>query len=160
VKAPTFSYKSLFEVLADVNLTQILTLTLCQDFSVFIAHYTFHRNRFLFKEIHSAHHINPSELAPIKGFEVDWREISTYMVLVLLWTSYLKTKVINIVLFGMLYQMHAYISHQPNFALPFGLGYFIEDGVNHFHHHTHPNCNYGVMLSIWDRILGTHRSPH
>jgi sterol desaturase/sphingolipid hydroxylase (fatty acid hydroxylase superfamily) len=53
---------------------------------------------------------------------------------------------------------HTYNSH-VDVELPI-INMVFNDGFTHILHHRFPRHNYGIMFSIWDRMMGTYMCPY
>lgn len=138
-----------------------LLLFLGMDLLMFIFHYAIHKT-FLYKTIHNLHHqsVHPK---PIDLFILHPVETISFGAL---WLLLLMVKDFNIyavmvylavnVLFGMV--GHLGIEPLPRHLRNMPLIKYIGTSTFHHNHHEDVQYNFGFYTSIWDRLLGTHKS--
>lgn len=136
-----------------------LTLLIHETYFYFI-HRFLHRPKLL-RTIHRVHHLsnpptawtafsfNPSEaileaiILPAILFVVPMHPVT----LVAYLSFMTVTSVIN----------HLGVEVYPKGAQAHWLGRWFIGATHHGDHHQHFNCNYGLYLTLWDRLLRTHR---
>ena len=140
----------------------LITLFIHETYFYFV-HRFLHRPALL-KTVHRVHHLsnkptawtafsfNPSEallealIVPAILFVVPMH----YVTLVCYLTFMTVTSVIN----------HLSEEVYPKGTARHWLGKWFIGATHHGQHHKYYNCNYGLYLTFWDRLLGTHRSDY
>jgi sterol desaturase/sphingolipid hydroxylase (fatty acid hydroxylase superfamily) len=139
-----------------------ISLFLLLDLGEYVYHVTMHRFDFLWK-FHLVHHSDlkvdvsttvrehPGETCVRTGFLVLW--------------VFILGPGIGVLLVRQVFQTFFNILAHTEFRLPEKVGriiglIFITPNLHHVHHHyklPYTDCNYGDVLSIWDRLFGTYR---
>jgi len=139
-----------------------ISLFMLLDLGEYIYHVIMHKIGFLWK-FHLAHH---SDLHIDVSTTVREHpgETCVRTCFLMLWV-FLLGPAIGILMVRQIFQTFFNILAHTEFRLPDKLGYvlgllFITPNLHHVHHHyqlPYTNCNYGDVLSIWDRLFGTYK---
>ena len=122
----------------------------------------------ILKDIHWDHHKYVIEQTPTWHWNNLFLYNDTWMSTLDLWTTEVIPTIIFCAITGQWWILVAYylwaalvqerIEHNPNFNIP-----FLTSGKDHLIHHQDSRKNYGLFISIWDRLFGTwedHRALH
>ncbi len=144
---------------------QVVVFFLAMDFVQWFVHVLLHRYNFLW-QFHKVHH-SVEEMGFAAHLRYHWMEN----------VFYTPAKYIVLLLIGgfepssvfVIYYINITIGHlnHANLNLDYGpLKYILNNPKMHIWHHakelpeSHPNgMNYGISLSIWDYVFGTHYVP-
>ncbi len=156
---------SLMDLSAYPGWVQLLIFFILLDFLQWITHMLLHRIP-LFWKFHQIHH-SVKEMGFAAHFRFHWMENLLYKPL----------KTVGLMLLGGFEPEQAYIVHfvaitighlnHANIKLHWGpLRYLINNPVMHLYHHAYHlpperkyGVNFGISLSVWDYLFGTHYVP-
>lgn len=144
--------------------SQLLVFFIILDFVQWFTHILLHRYAFLWK-FHKVHH-SVKEMGFAAHLRYHWMENVLYKPL----------KTFGVMILGGFEPEQAYIVHflaiaighfnHSNIKITWGpLKYLINNPVMHLYHHAYElpkgkyGVNFGISLSIWDYIFGTHHIP-
>lgn len=138
----------------------IVSLALLDLFGQYGIHAALHRYKWLWK-LHLVHH-SDTEVDASTGTRHHPGDIMVRELLVLVVVAVFGIAPYVYVIYRLITPIFAYITH-ANFELPEALDralswVIVTPSMHKFHHHdARPwtNCNYGNILSIWDRLFGT-----
>jgi sterol desaturase/sphingolipid hydroxylase (fatty acid hydroxylase superfamily) len=140
---------------------QIILFVLCEDFLFFWTHYLFH-TRWLYKHIHKKHHIfkQPTGLAFVLADP--WELIVQNQLAVWIAPIFLKEKHLLTIcswIFIRVYQtMNAHSGYDlPYISAQYYFPWLMSGTLQHDYHHQYAKMNYGSFLTLWDRLMKTHR---
>nr|WP_255411325.1 sterol desaturase family protein [Halobacteriovorax sp. HLS] len=141
------------------------------DFSRFYTHYLLHKIPFLWK-FHRVHHsaevLTPMTLHrshPVESIIMFFRNIFTYSVSIAFFIYLYRTnlsgyQILGVNIIGFIFNMCLSNLRHSNVPVTFGVleKVFISPYQHQLHHSNNPqhfNKNYGICLSIWDRLFGS-----
>lgn len=144
--------------------SQLLVFFIVLDFVQWFTHILLHKYTFLWK-FHKVHH-SVKEMGFAAHLRYHWMENVLYKPL----------KTFGVMILGGFEPEQAYIVHflaitighfnHANIKITWGpLKYLINNPVMHLYHHAHDfpkgtyGVNFGISLSLWDYIFGTHHIP-
>ena len=148
-----------------------LSTFIIDDFSRFFTHYLFHKIPFLWK-LHRVHHsatvLTPITLHrshPIESVIMFLRNILTYSLstafFIYLYRSNITAyEILGVNAIGMIFNFSLSNLRHSNIEISFGFieNIFISPKQHQVHHSNKPihfNKNFGICLSIWDKLFGS-----
>ena len=143
-------------------LWQITIFVLCEDFLFYWTHYLFH-TRWLYKHIHKKHHIFKQPTGVVFVLADPWESLLQNQLAV--WIAPLvlfKEKHLFTICLWIFLRVYQTINAHSGYDLPYisGQYYFpwlLSGTLQHDYHHQHARMNYGSFLTLWDRLMNTHR---
>jgi sterol desaturase/sphingolipid hydroxylase (fatty acid hydroxylase superfamily) len=156
-----------------VTVAYTVILFLVDDLSRFITHYALHRFEVLWafhKIHHSAETLNPLTVFrthPVEGIIFGLRSVLAQGVVVACFVFFFGSQVDLVSVLGvnvLIFIFNATGANLRHSHVPISYGRSLEifflSPVQHQLHHSkspkHYNCNFGVVLAVWDKALGTH----
>lgn len=155
---------NLFERLSWSPLTRLLVGLFALDFTTFFLHYAFHKVPLLWT-VHRVHHIeyyvDVFTLAKFHPIEA-----GAYSIIIYLATFFSGCTWMELIIFLNISKFFSIFLHS-DWRLPYAIekyvGIFFMTSGHHLAHHdeaeAYHQSNFGLIITFWDRIFGTHRPP-
>ncbi|MET4082629.1 sterol desaturase/sphingolipid hydroxylase (fatty acid hydroxylase superfamily) [Pedobacter sp. UYP30] len=135
------------------------------DFFEYVYHRMMHKTKYLW-HFHLVHH---SDMQLDVSTTVREHPAETFIrVCTMIFVMYITGVTLPVLIIRQFIQSLFNISSHTSFSLPRNLErvlalVFVTPGVHKVHHHyklPYTDCNYGDVLSIWDRLFGTYAALH
>ncbi|CAF3303877.1 unnamed protein product [Rotaria socialis] len=142
-------------------LWQIIACLLTEDFIFYWTHYLFH-TRLLYKYIHKQHHIFKQPTGFVSVLAHPLESIFQNQLGVWLAPFLIKDKHIFTLCLWIAIRVYQTINAHSGYDLPYispqyYFPWLLSGTLQHDYHHQHSKMNYGSLLTIWDRLMGTHK---
>ncbi|CAF1414862.1 unnamed protein product [Rotaria sordida] len=150
------SIPSLFTIL-----WHITVYILIEDFIFFWTHYLFH-TRWLYKYIHKKHHIFKQPTGLVSVLANPLESVFQNQLGVWLGPFLIKEKHLFTLCLWMSIRVYQTINAHSGYDLPYispqyYFPWLLSGTLQHDYHHQHARMNYGSFLTIWDRLMNTHK---
>lgn len=156
--------KFIFSYNLDISTTilQLLLLLFIDDTWLYWTHRLFHHNKYLFRKIHSVHHIATTpfcmDMHYFHPIEMIIIPTGTFLGLFLLYLYWGYVQIYTLYLYTLIRTLHELNAHSgitPMVELPKPISGYIGGTKEHDLHHSKLRGNYASMFKIWDRVCGT-----
>jgi sterol desaturase/sphingolipid hydroxylase (fatty acid hydroxylase superfamily) len=140
---------------------QLALFILSEDTIFFWTHYLFH-TPWLYKNIHKKHHVykQPTGVTAVLSDPIE--TIQTQFAFWFMPMFVKETHIFTLCLWITIRVYQTIIAHSgynfPYISTQYWLPELMPGAIAHDFHHQHGKWNYGSFFSIWDRLMGTHRS--
>ncbi|CAF4867217.1 unnamed protein product [Rotaria socialis] len=140
---------------------QIILFILGEDFLFYWTHYLFH-TPWLYKHIHKKHHIFKQPTGVVFVLADPWESLLQNQVAVWLVPIVLKEKHLFTICLWIFIRVYQTINAHSGYDLPYispqyYFPWLLSGTLQHDYHHQYAKMNYGSFLTLWDRLMNTHK---
>lgn len=141
--------------------TQIVIFILSEDAIFFWTHYLFH-TPWLYKHIHKKHHAFKQPTGVVFVLADPWESLLQNQLAVWFAPILIKEKHIFTICLWVFIRVYQTINAHSGYDLPYispqyYFPWLLSGTLQHDFHHQHAKMNYGSFLTLWDRMMNTHR---
>lgn len=142
-------------------LYQIIIFILSEDFLFFWTHYLFH-TRWLYKYIHKKHHLFKQPTGVVFVIANPLELIIQNQLAVWIAPMIIKEKHLFTICLWVFIRVYQTINAHSGYDLPYispqyYFPWLLSGTLQHDYHHQYAKMNYGSFLTLWDRLMNTHR---